>query len=151
MDWGVVASYGATFILGTVAGIYGTAKGTYLANKWTAEKAERDYRKKVITAFQNCEAKMPALFAEMRDDLKKQPLKTRFTLLTKATSHHAGPMSFVYHYDVHEQLQEKISLLVSNDLVLDCSSGYDHNFVMDDNFIKLLKATTKEQAALPKK
>jgi hypothetical protein len=97
MEWiTTVASYGATFILGTIAGVYGTAQGTYLATVWTAERQEKNYRKKIIDSFQECEKQMPDLFEEIRADLKKNPLITKFTLLPNDTGCIDG-MTFVYH------------------------------------------------------
>ncbi len=67
------------------------------------------------------EQQMPNLFAEMREDLSSNPIKREFILKGKGWSYNAvrkAPLE--YYYESHEDLADKVGLLVSEGLVSSC-------------------------------
>ena len=74
-----------------------------------------DRKRSGRTFFRRIESLMPELFAEMRADLKSFPMKREFILMPKLAMYTAGqkkPLS--YHYEDHEDLADKVGLLVND-------------------------------------
>jgi hypothetical protein len=62
--------------------------------------------------FPALEKKAPQLFAEMREDLAKQPLVREFILLSKGVMYNSGRTPFfVYYYQDHEYLPALMTIL----------------------------------------
>ena len=82
---------------------------------------------------------MPEFFAEMRADLKSFPMKREFILMPKLSMYNAGrkePLS--YHYEDHEDLADKVGLLVNEGVVTDITYNNVDRYVMSETPSRVL-------------
>jgi hypothetical protein len=68
-------------------------------------------------AVAKAERLMPALIAEMRADLRENPLRREFVVLKKAWSYWGKGNELVYFYDDHEELDSQLQVLASLGLI----------------------------------
>ena len=92
--------------------------------------------------FRRIESLMPEFFAEMRADLKSFPMKREFILMPKLAMYTAGqkePLS--YHYEDHEDLADKVGLLVNEGVVTDITYNNVDRYVMSETLVEYLEGS----------
>ena len=95
--------------------------------------------------YRRIESLMPELFAEMRTDLKAFPMKREFIVMPKFAMYNAGhkqPLS--YHYEDHEDLADKIGLLVNEGVVTDITYNNVDRYVMSEPLVEYLEKNPAE-------
>jgi hypothetical protein len=72
----------------------------------------RGYAVRKASPFPDLESKAPKLVAEMRDDLRKNPLTREFVLLSRGWSYNPGHTPFfAYYFQDHEQLLSIMTIM----------------------------------------
>lgn len=111
--------------------------------KDTAEKMAaleaRGYSVRRANPFAELEHKAPALVAEMRDDLTKEPLVRQFILLRKGLMYNGGEMPiFVYHYDDHEYLAGVMTIMEHAGAIYDVDFNDVPRFQFTEDYVRFL-------------
>lgn len=104
-----------------------------------------DRKSSGLEFFSRIESLMPELFAEMRADLKSFPMKREFILMPKSAMYNAGqkqPLS--YHYEDHEDLADKVGLLVNEGVVIDITYNNVDRYVMSETLVEYLAENAME-------
>lgn len=125
------------FLGGFVTGVLVGAAGTYYGDKFTDRRRKREAAREFRKLFTNCQEKMPELFAEMRNDLRANPL-TRELVLMGENDGYIGEPVFSYFYEKHENLADKVRLLVSNGFVNAVPKRTYPRFQMKECFVTML-------------
>ena len=92
--------------------------------------------------FSRIESLMPELFAEMRANLRSFPMKREFVVMPKFAMYNAGqkqPLS--YHYEDHEDLADKVGLLVNEGVVTDITYNSVDRYVMSETLVEYLEGS----------
>ena len=85
------------------------------------------------------ESLMPGLFAEMREDLLAAPLKREFIVMNKGGVYIGRKKSVLaYYYESHEDLPDKVGLLVSEGLVRDITYNNTDRYVFSEPLVEFL-------------
>ena len=107
----------------------------------------RDRRSDDRKTLERMESLMPGLFAEMREDLMSFPLKREFILQGKGWSYNAGQkLPLTYDYESHENLADKVGLLVNEGLITDITYNNTDRYVMSEPLAEyLLNAQVDKQ------
>ena len=95
--------------------------------------------------FRRIESLMPELFAEMQADLKAFPMKREFIVVPKLAMYITGqkpPLS--YHYEDHEDLADKVGLLVNEGVVTDITYNNVDRYVMSETLVEYLEGSLAE-------
>ena len=104
-----------------------------------AQPSTRNIERVVL---ENLESLMPALFTEMRADLTTSPLKREFILLSKRHIYNAARRTpLAYHYEDHEDLDDKVGLLANAGVVADITYNNTDRYVMSEPLAKYLEDT----------
>ncbi len=90
-------------------------------------------------AIQKCDRLMPDLMNEMRQDLSNYPLCREFVLLKKSSAYNGTGNELVYYYDEHEQLDNKISVLLNNGLIRDVTRTNTLRYKFIEEFVDYLQ------------
>ena len=97
------------------------------------------------TFFRRIDSLMPALFAEMRSDLKSFPMKREFILMPKRATYNAGRRkSLSYYYEDHEDLADKVGLLVNEGVVTDITYNSVDRYMMSEALVEYLERSAAE-------
>ncbi len=83
---------------------------------------------------------MPALLAEMRQDLTAYPLRREFVVLKRSWSYWAKGNELVYHYDDHADLDDKLRILENERLVQDITYNNIKRYVLSEQLAEYLGA-----------
>ena len=97
------------------------------------------------TFFKRIDSVMPALFAEMRSNLKSFPMKREFILMPKTATYNAGrrtPLS--YYYEDHEDLADKVDLLVNEGVVTDITYNSVDRYKMSEALVEYLERSAAD-------
>ena len=82
---------------------------------------------------------MPALFSEIREDLLANPLKREFILKGQGGIYNAGKKEpLAYFFESHEDLPDKVGLLVSEGLVRDITYNNTDRYVLSEPLVEFL-------------
>ena len=93
----------------------------------------RDTRSEDQATFNRMEAQMPSLLAEMRTDLNSCPLKREFILTHKGSTYNSGPKEPLgYYFEDHDDLADKVGLLVNVGLVTDITYNKVDRYVISE-------------------
>ena len=101
-----------------------------------------DRKSSGLEFFKSIESLMPELFAEMRADLKSFPMKREFILMHRGAMYWAGqkqPLS--YHYEDHEDLADRVGLLVNEGIVTDVTYNNVDRYMMSETLVEYLVAS----------
>lgn len=98
-----------------------------------------DRRSEDRETLERLQKQMPKLFAEMRKDLSSNPIKREFILKGKGWSYSAmrkAPLE--YYYESHEDLADKVGLLVNEGLVTDITYNNVERYVFSEPLVEFL-------------
>ena len=129
----------SAFLLGVASG----AAGKYFADKYTDQRKDKEARKKIRKKFDSLRKVMPNLLDEMKTDLlgDKTGLVREFVLLpSSGVAFNGSKPRFHYYEDAHNDLRNKISLLLDDGYVVDVSTTGTPIFRMSEQFANLLRA-----------
>jgi hypothetical protein len=103
-----------------------------LLHEWktTAEQIAaleaRGYAVTWAQPFADLEKKAPKLVAEMREDLRKQPLVRQFALLpNRRVSYTKGSPQFIYFADQHEYLPSIMTIMLHAGAIYNARANHD--------------------------
>ena len=100
------------------------------------------------TFFRHIESMMPDLFAAMRSDLKSFPMKREFILIPKTATYNAGRQELLkplsYYYEDHEDLADKVGLLVNEGVVTDITYNRVDRYMMSEALVEHLERSAAE-------
>ena len=106
----------------------------------------RDRRNEDSKTLQRLESLMPELFEEMRDDLRSTPLRREFILMRKGAAYVGGKKEILaYYFECHEDLAEKVGLLVNEGLVTDITYNRTDRYVFSEPLVEYLVATKQDK------
>jgi len=92
------------------------------------------------TGFAKAEQLMPELLAEMRRDLASHPLCREFVVMKKNNGYWAKGNELFYFYDDHPELDNKLRILESLELVRDITYNNATRFLMTERLAEYLRA-----------
>lgn len=105
----------------------------------------RDRRSDDRRTLERMESLMPSLFAEMREDLIANPLKREFIVMSKSGFYGAGEKEPLgYYYESHEDMPDKVGLLVSEGLVTDITYNHTDRYVFSEPLVEYLLGSQEE-------
>ena len=90
--------------------------------------------------FERMERLMPALLAEMRQDLASKPLRREVQLRKRRLSYGIKGNELLYYYEDHEDLDDKLQILQNENLVQSISSAEPKQFLLSEEFAEYLGA-----------
>lgn len=145
------------WIGGILVGIFVGAAGKYYADKYTDHRKSKEKRSSARKEFERCRKQMPELFAEMRNDVASNPLKSGFVLIDVRIAYgrfREEPLAYYMNDDrrdetyrdegrevlVHSHLLDKVKVLESAGFVRDITHDSAPYFRMSDEFKDLLRA-----------
>lgn len=103
---------------------------------------ERDAAKMAV--FSKIEQVIPELLEEMRNDLAEHPLKREFVLLSKRWTYNGGRTLgdgnsyLAYHYEDHDSLDDKITILCNYHLIVDITYNNVKRYTFTEDLVDYL-------------
>lgn len=129
--------------VGFVAGAITGAAGTYLGNRFTDRRREREKSGADRKTFAQVRDQMPALITEMKLDLEREEdrMVREFFVLEKR-AHRLGGSSkprFVYFVEEHPQLHGQLEVLENRGYIIEVTPGTAPVFRMTEEFVELVR------------
>ncbi|MBZ5618728.1 MAG: HNH endonuclease [Acidobacteriia bacterium] len=90
----------------------------------------------LATTFEQIEALMPKLIAEMRKDLEVRPLSREFVLLRRCWGYDSKGYELEYYYDDHDQLENMTRILQNCGLIKDITDNKVQRYVISEEFAR---------------
>ena len=90
--------------------------------------------------FVRLEHQMPALLAEMRQDLKGGSLKREIILLKRSWTYWGKGTELVYYFDEHPDLMSQLQILENHQLVADITYNNTTRYQMSEKLARYLGA-----------
>jgi len=90
--------------------------------------------------FERMERLMPALLAEMRQDLTAYPLRREFVVMERGLLYWAKGNELVYYYNDHPDLDDKLRILETGGLVQNITYNNATRFVLTERLAEYLGA-----------
>lgn len=90
--------------------------------------------------FERMERLMPALLAEMRQDIAENPLAREFVVLERRWSYWARGNELMYYYDDHADLDDKLRILQNEQLIEDITYNNTKRYVLSERLADYLGA-----------
>jgi len=90
--------------------------------------------------FERMERLMPALIAEMRQDLAAHPLGREFVVIKRSWLYWAKGNELFYYYDDHPDLDDKLRILENEGLVRDITYNNTKRYVLTEELADYLGA-----------
>lgn len=92
-----------------------------------------------MAVFSKIEKVMPELLEEMRKDLAEHPLKREFILMSKSWTYNGGGNIYlVYYYEIHDHLDDKITILCNHRLIVDITYNNVKRYKFTENLVDYL-------------
>ena len=113
-----------------------------IAEASAARELEQRLRRNPETAevFERMEHLMPALLAEMRQDLAAYPLRREFVVMQRSWMYWAKGNELFYYYDDHPDLDDKLRILENEGLVRDITYNNARRYVLSERLAEYLGA-----------
>src|SRR4051812_4790333 len=110
-----VATHIATFLMGVASGVIGKYYGDLFTDKRKKQEKDASRKKK----WEDVKKKMPELIAEMKADWVKPEngLIRKFFVLHQGQDTAIMEPAFIYHHEVHENLEHKMAILENHGFV----------------------------------
>lgn len=107
-----------------------------------ARELEQRLRRYLNSAavFERMERLMPALLAEMRQDLDAHPLRREFVVMKRSWSYWGKGNELFYYYDDHPDLDDKLRVLENERLVQDITYNNAKRYVLSEKLAEYLGA-----------
>ena len=97
---------------------------------------------------QRLELLMPALFSEMRVDVKDTPLRREFIAMSKNVMYNSGGKSILaYFYEDHDGLSDKLVILANAGAVIDITYNSVDRYLMTEALVTYLSRGSESDAA----
>lgn len=93
-----------------------------------------------VGTFERMERLMPALLAEMRQDLAAYPLRREFVVMKRSWSYWARGNELFYYYDDHPDLDDKLRILQNEGLIEDITYNNAERYVVSERLAEYLGA-----------
>ena len=107
-----------------------------------------DKRDDDVAVIARMEQLMPSLLDQMQKDLAAHPLKREFILMGKNQIYNSGGKSVIaYHYEDHEDLDDKVRLLARRGLLVDITYNNTARYLMSEVLVDYLEGRMEEPAA----
>lgn len=90
--------------------------------------------------FERMERLMPALLAEMRQDLATYPLRREFVVMKRSWLYWANGNELFYYYDDHPDLDDKLRILQNEGLIEDITYNNAKRYVVSERLAEFLGA-----------
>jgi hypothetical protein len=90
--------------------------------------------------FERLERLMPALLAEMRQDLATYPLRREFVVMERSWMYWAKGNELFYYYDDHPDLDDKLHILENEGLVRDITYNNAQRYMLSERLAEYLGA-----------
>lgn len=98
-----------------------------------------DRKRNDTEVFERMERLMPTLLEEMRKDVAERPLKREFILMGKNQIYNSGrSRALAYYYEEHEDLDDKVGILVREGLVTDITYNNTDRYLMSEALVEYL-------------
>ena len=112
------------------------------AEALSARELETRLRRNPGTAevFERMERLMPALLAEMRQDIATSPLRREFVVLERSWMYWAKGNELVYYYNDHPDLDDKLRILQNEGLIRDIAFNRVPRYVLTERLAEYLGA-----------
>ena len=112
------------------------------AGEAAARELEQRLRRHPDSAvvLERMERLMPALLAEMRQDLTAHPLRREFVVMKRSWVYLAKGNELVYYYDDHPDLDDKLRILANEGLVQDITYNNAKRYVLLEQLAEYLGA-----------
>ena len=112
------------------------------AEEAAARELEQRLRRHPDSAelMERMERLMPALLAEMRQDLTAHTLRREFVVLKRSWSYWAKGNELVYYYNDHADLDDKLRILENERLVHDITYNNAKRYVLSEQLAEYLGA-----------
>lgn len=81
---------------------------------------------------------MPGLLLEMQNDLKGNPLKREFVLLSKRWNYWASGNELMYYFEDHPGLESMMHVLKNHNLIADITFNEVSRYVMSEDLVDFL-------------
>jgi hypothetical protein len=94
----------------------------------------------VRAVFERMERLMPALLAELRQDLANQPLRREFVVIKRSWSYWAKGNELFYYYDDHPDLIDKLNILANEGLVREITYNNTTRYMITEELAEYLGA-----------
>jgi Predicted nucleotide-binding protein containing TIR-like domain len=102
-------------------------------------------------AFAELESMMPELLDEMRTDMAEHRLIREIVVLDRKGNVYNGDAVFIYHREVHPDLDSKLQILENHGLINEITYNSVDRYRITEGFAKyLLRNKSKEKVAAPK-
>ncbi|MCH7778181.1 MAG: hypothetical protein IH878_16870 [Gemmatimonadetes bacterium] len=92
----------------------------------------------VSDPYARLETEMPGLLAEMRRDLRGNPLKREIVLLERSWTYWAKGNELFYFFDDHPDLLSKLQILSNHGLVTEITHNNVTRYLMTENLAQYL-------------
>ena len=126
------------FVLGAITG----AAGHYFGQKYTDKRRSKEFASARDAEWDDLERRFPAVIAEMKTDVKKpesSSVREFFVTSTRATINRQEP-AFLYHTDVHPDLNAAVAHLEELGYIVDITPGNCPMYRMTEDFVDKLRS-----------
>jgi hypothetical protein len=131
----------ASHLLTFVSGAFIGWAGTYLADKSTDRRREREKVDARIASFKSLRTEMPELFAEMASDLAPglELVRDLVLLPSRGVTFYNQEPVLIYYETEHSNLKSKVKALRDAGFVVDITATNVPRYRMGADFVFLLK------------
>ncbi len=117
-----------------------TSKGYEAAEQIREQRGEEE-----SDAFAELEQMMPELLNEMRKDIGNNPLIREIIVLDTKGNRYNGDGVFIYHREVHPDLESKLQILGNHGLIHEITYNNVDRFRLTEEFVKYLRRSKTKQ------
>lgn len=114
------------------------ARAEAMAARELEQRLQRFPERSVV--FERMERLMPALLAEMRDDLVVHPLRREFVVIQRSWLYWAKGNELFYFYDDHPDLDDKLLILENEGLIRNITYNDTKRYVLTEELADYLGA-----------
>jgi len=125
------------FLIGVASG----AGGKYFADKYTDQRKEKEAASREKRKFRDLRKVMPELFYEIKEDIvgdKNGLVKEFMVIPNERLTVTSSKPRFIYYEEQHQDLRNKLSLLLDAGFLEDVSVTNTPIFRMSDKFVELV-------------
>lgn len=132
--------------VGFVVGVATGAVGSYLGNRLTDRRREREKSTADRNSFASIREQMPGLITEIKSDLEGeggQVVREFFVIERRSIAMgRSSKPRFAYYVEDHLQLHGQLEILENRGYIIDVTPGNTPVFRMTEEFVDLVRAST---------